>query len=96
MPLYELLDFSGSKREDVARASQFQLHAALDCVDLAVQDKKFSNSTYLQVVDRHNDQVISAYVTPGGARFLVLHDVKYEVCATEGIPCYMVSFQSHH
>ena len=78
-PLFELLDFSGSKREDLARASQFLLHAALDCVDLAVLDKKFLNSTYLQVVDRHNEQVVSAYVTPGGARFLVLHDMKFEV-----------------
>ena len=78
-PLFELLDFSGSKREDLARASQFLLHASLDCVDLAVLDKKFLNSTYLQVVDRHNEQVVSAYVTPGGARFLVLHDMKFEV-----------------
>jgi hypothetical protein len=30
-------------------------------------------------VDRHQEQLVSAYVTPGGARFLVLHDARNEV-----------------
>ena len=55
--------------------SQFTLHASLDMVDLAVWS---SPSTYLKVVDRHNEQLVSAYVTPGGARFLVLHDARNE------------------
>ena len=72
-PLYELLDLAGTRREDVARSAQFLLHAALDCVDLAMWA---SSATYLKVVERHNDQLVSAYVTPGGARFLVLHEVR--------------------
>lgn len=72
-PLYELLDLAGTRREDVARSAQFLLHAALDCVDLAMWS---SSATYLKVVERHNDQLVSAYVTPGGARFLVLHEVR--------------------
>ena len=72
-PLYELLDLASTKREDVARNAQFLLHAALDCVDLAMWA---SSATYLKVVERINDQLISAYVTPGGARFLVLHDAR--------------------
>lgn len=70
--LYEL-DFLS--KPDLARASTFVLHAALDMVDLAVWS---TPSTYLKVVDRHNDQLVSAYVTPGGARFLVLHDARNE------------------
>ena len=70
--LYEL-DFVS--KADVARALTFTLHASLDMVDLAVWS---SPSTYLKVVDRHNEQLVSAYVTPGGARFLVLHDARNE------------------
>ena len=70
--LYEL-DFSA--KPDLARAAGFTLHAALDMVDLAVWS---SSATYLKVVDRHNEQLVSAYVTPGGARFLVLHDARNE------------------
>jgi hypothetical protein len=77
-PLYELLDFAGTKREDVARNAQFLLHAALDSVDLAAAAPA-ATSTYLKVVDRHQEQLVSAYVTPGGARFLVLHDARNEV-----------------
>lgn len=77
-PLYELLDFAGTRREDLARNSQFLLHAALDSVDLAAALPS-TTSTYLKVVDRHNEQLVSAYITPGGARFLILHDARNEV-----------------
>ena len=33
---------------------------------------------YLKVVDRHNEQLVSAYVTPGGAHFLLLHENRNE------------------
>ena len=78
IPLYELLDFAGTRREDLARNSQFLLHAALDSVDLAAALPS-TTSTYLKVVDRHNEQLVSAYITPGGARFLILHDARNEV-----------------
>lgn len=29
---------------------------------------------YLRVVDRHENQLVSAYVTPGGYRFMLLHE----------------------
>ena len=77
-PVYELLDFAVTRREDVARNAQFLLHASLDSVDLAAASPATS-STYLKVVDRHQEQLVSAYVTPGGARFLVLHDARNEV-----------------
>lgn len=72
-PLYELE--LTKRREDAARSSQFILHAALDMVDL---NQWNTQSNYLKVVDRHNEQLISAYITPGSVRFLILHEGKLE------------------
>jgi hypothetical protein len=33
---------------------------------------------YQRVVDRHQEQLVSAHITPGGARFLLLHDARNE------------------
>ena len=55
--------------------AQFILHAALDLVD-EMQWK--STTTFLRTVDKYNDLFISAYVTPGGVRFLLLHEAKNE------------------
>ena len=68
--LYEL-DFLA--KPDHARAASFLLHSALDMVDLTVWT---TSTTFLKVVDRHNEQLVSAYVTPGGARLLLLHDAR--------------------
>lgn len=32
--------------------------------------------SYLKIIDKYNDFLVSAYVTPSGDRFLILHDVK--------------------
>ena len=55
--------------------SQFILHASLDLVD-EMQWK--TNTTFLKAVDKYNDLYISAYVTPGSVRFLLLHEAKNE------------------
>ena len=34
---------------------------------------------YLKTVDSHNEQLISAYITPGGVKFMVLHDTHSQV-----------------
>jgi trafficking protein particle complex subunit 2 len=53
------------------KPSHFILHSSLDMVDAAV----WSNpATFLKTVDRHNELLVSAYTTAGGARFLLLHD----------------------
>lgn len=44
---------------------------------------------YLKVVDRHESQMVSAYVTPGGYRFMLLHESRNE----EGIRAF---FQEVH
>ncbi|KAI8873608.1 trafficking protein particle complex protein 2 [Ramicandelaber brevisporus] len=50
--------------------SQFIVHSALDVVDEAVWA---SSQPYLRAVDRFNDQLVSAYVTPGNIRLLLVH-----------------------
>lgn len=73
-PMYEL-DLSarraGAAPEDGLRAAQFVLHAALDSVDAAVWSTKES---YLKIVDRHAEQLVSAYVTAGGLRLMICHE----------------------
>ena len=32
--------------------------------------------SYLKVIDKYNDLLVSAYLTASGDRFLILHDVK--------------------
>mmetsp|Transcript_7768 Transcript_7768/g.20541 ORF Transcript_7768/g.20541 Transcript_7768/m.20541 type:complete len:134 (+) Transcript_7768:248-649(+) len=55
--------------------AQLVLNASLDMVDEAMWTTK---DRYLKVVDRFNDQLISAYVTAGNYRFLLLHDSRNE------------------
>eukprot|EP00955_Chlamydomonas_euryale_P114427 366278-Chlamydomonas_euryale.AAC.19 len=50
---------------------QFVLHASLDAVDEALITSK---ECHLKVVDRFNNLMVTAFVTPGNARFLLLHD----------------------
>lgn len=52
---------------------QLMLHSALDLVRLQEQTQP---TFYLKIVDKINDWLVSAYVTPGGDRLLLLHDVR--------------------
>ncbi|KAJ3341387.1 hypothetical protein HDU93_005023 [Gonapodya sp. JEL0774] len=73
-PLYEA-EFgsprSDLKREEHKHLNQFIVHAALDMVDEAMWATK---DMYLKTVDKFNDFFVSAYVTPSGTRFMLLHD----------------------
>ncbi|BFZ55626.1 TRAPP subunit [Savitreella phatthalungensis] len=80
-PLYQL-EFGTSRsggdgtarfREDARPMNQFILHSSLDIVDeLIFKDAQM----YMKTVDRFNNAHISAFVTAGNVRFLLLHDVK--------------------
>jgi len=37
-----------------------------------------TTTNYLKVIDRHNEQMVSAYITNGGIKFLILHDNRNE------------------
>ena len=77
VPLYEA-DLGGGgapKKDDAAHLHQFIMHAALDFVDERQWETGAMN---LKLVDRFNDLLVYAFVTAGGARFLLLHDVRNE------------------
>jgi trafficking protein particle complex subunit 2 len=81
-PLYETVLTPLKNKQSTANSNdaanylhQFVLHSSLDMVQSAMDG---NNSTYLKVVDRFNNSQVSAYVTPGGATFLLLHNGKSE------------------
>ena len=60
---------------DRGHMSQFIAHAALDVVD----EKRWTTSeAYLKEVDRFHDSMVSAYLTSGAARFILLHSSSHE------------------
>eukprot|EP00878_Enallax_costatus_P012553 GHUV01013111.1.p1 GENE.GHUV01013111.1~~GHUV01013111.1.p1 ORF type:complete len:140 (+),score=27.71 GHUV01013111.1:90-509(+) len=69
-PIYEV-DLTGPKEQQTQYLHQFVLHASLDAVDEAMWTYK---ELHLKTVDRFNNLFVTAYVTPGNARFLLLHD----------------------
>lgn len=71
-PIYEV-DFTGPKEQQTQYLHQFVLHASLDAVDEAMWSSK---ELHLKTVDRFNNLFVTAYVTPGNARFLLLHEGK--------------------
>lgn len=71
-PVYEV-DLTGPKEQQLQYLHQFVLHAALDAVDEAMWTTK---ELHLKTVDRFNVLSVTAFVTPGNARFLMLHDGK--------------------
>lgn len=64
-----------SPRDSAQYLNQFFLHSALDVVDELLWK---NNATYLKIVETFKDHVVSAYITPGGVRFLMLHDSRNE------------------
>ncbi|ELR20672.1 MIP2A, putative [Acanthamoeba castellanii str. Neff] len=75
-PLFEI-EFAGPKKEVSQQPeAQFVIHAALDLVEEHVWKNP---QMYLKVVDKYNDKYfISAFVTAGHERFMVLHNTKNE------------------
>ena len=70
-PIYEAE--MGASADELSYLHQFILHSSLDMLQSAV----WSNSqTYLKVIDRFNSLQVSAFVTLGGATFLMLHNGK--------------------
>ena len=76
-PLYEkkLGSPNSGDRDELSYLHQFILHSSLDMVQSSMVS---NNATFLKVVDRFNSSQVSAYLTPGGAKFLLLHGGKGE------------------
>jgi len=71
-----LAELSAPTRKDNAtHLSQFIVHSSLDIVDELVWK---TNSVYLKIVDRFGSSNISAFVTAGHIRFMLLHEKKDE------------------
>ena len=74
-PIYEA-EFS-RKKEENRHLNQFIVHSALDMVDQAMWN---TNSMFLKTVDKFNESLVTAFVTAGGIRLMMLHDQRNEVC----------------
>mmetsp|Transcript_53433 Transcript_53433/g.106266 ORF Transcript_53433/g.106266 Transcript_53433/m.106266 type:complete len:137 (-) Transcript_53433:203-613(-) len=74
-PIYEAEFVNAQKREDNSHLNQFIIHAALDMVDDSVWG---TQSMVFKSVDKFNDFLISAFVTAGHIKLMLLHDVKNE------------------
>mmetsp|Transcript_27485 Transcript_27485/g.27705 ORF Transcript_27485/g.27705 Transcript_27485/m.27705 type:complete len:132 (+) Transcript_27485:221-616(+) len=73
-PLYEI-DLGSSSKDELAYLHQFIMHSSLDLIENAMW---INSATFLRVVDRFNNLMVSAYVTPGGAYLLLLHEGRNE------------------
>lgn len=70
-PLLEL-EFNHKKEKDQRHLCQLIAHASLDLVEARARS---TSNCFLKSVDRFNEWHISSFVTPGGAKFLMVHDL---------------------
>ncbi|RUS20951.1 trafficking protein particle complex subunit 2-like protein [Endogone sp. FLAS-F59071] len=74
-PVYEADLAPTSRPSSAADGIKFIIHSALDIVE---EIQWNTNATYLKVVDKFNEFLISAFVSAGNTKFMLLHDTKSE------------------
>ncbi|ODQ79920.1 hypothetical protein BABINDRAFT_161587 [Babjeviella inositovora NRRL Y-12698] len=82
-PIYELEfgsfrqgnDGTSKFNPEMKELNPFILHAALDIIEDVQWE---TNTLYLKAIDNFYGHLISAYVTPGNVKFLLLHETKNE------------------
>ncbi|TDL29312.1 hypothetical protein BD410DRAFT_779685 [Rickenella mellea] len=62
---------------------QMIAHASLDVIEEVVRK---DNAMYLKAVDKFNEWTVSAFVTPGNTKFILLHEAKND----DGIRAFFV------
>jgi len=73
--IYQAELVSSQKKESATHLSQFIIHSALDIVDEIVWK---NSAMYFKNVDKFTNSNISAFVTAGHIKFMLLHEKKDE------------------
>jgi len=69
-PLLET-EFNQRREKEQRHLCQLIAHASLDLLEARA---RATSQCFLKSVDRFNEWHISAYLTPGGAKFIMVHD----------------------
>ncbi|MBW0544291.1 hypothetical protein O181_084006 [Austropuccinia psidii MF-1] len=83
-----LVGYAGKDTDRGRHVVQLVAHASLDAIDAVMWSEK---SMYLKHVDRFHEWKVSAWIPPGGMRFVLLHEIKND----DGIKMFFIEAWEH-